>query len=242
MIAGRPRWYNESFGMRTVSGIFWAMALLLMAASGHLAQDAGTAISLKYRFENPRFYVSVIEIELDGSGAGQLRFKRGESEEMLDRKLKLMPRTLSRMMELIERLGFLNSSEDYQSKKDFSHLGWITISVQRGDRGRTARFNYTGNPLMAELSEIFRAVATQEMDLFDLELAQQHQPLDTPRLLELIEGDLKLERVAEPERLLPALWDIANDDTMPLIARNRARSIASRIEKGKFKTPLRSGK
>lgn len=228
--------------MRELEGIFRLMVFLLIAASANPAQDSGAALSFKYKFENPRFHVSVIEIELDGGGAGQLRFKRGDSEEMLDRRFRLMPRTLSRLRELIERLSFLDSSEDYQSKKDFSHLGWVTISVRSGDRERTVRFNYTNNPLMGELSEIFRAIATQEMDLFDLELAQQHQPLDTPRLLELIENDLRLERVAEPERLLPALWDIANDDTMPLIARNRARSIASSIEKRKFKTPVRSGK
>src|SRR3981081_3663027 len=40
-------------------------------------------IHYSYKFENPRFYIPLIEIDLGSNGAGQLRFRRGESDEVL---------------------------------------------------------------------------------------------------------------------------------------------------------------
>jgi hypothetical protein len=46
-------------------------------------------------------------------------------------------------------------------------------------------------------------------------------------------------RIAEPERLLTKLQEIANNDTQPLIARNHATRMIDSIKKGKFKSPMR---
>ncbi|HVG19137.1 MAG TPA: hypothetical protein VNI02_08790 [Blastocatellia bacterium] len=193
-----------------------------------------------YRFENARFYIPLIEVDVASNGSGELRFKRGESDEVIDRKLKLLPATVARMRELYERTRFLTSDDDYQDKKDFSHLGWKSLYMRQGGRERKVRFNYTPNLEIRELTEIFLAVATQEMHLFDIETSQQYQPLDLPRLLDALENDLKAQRVAEPEQMLPALKEIAGNDTQPLIARNHATRIADGIKKGKFKSPIRS--
>ena len=109
-------------------------------------------------------------------------------------------------------------------------------------RVRTARFNWTTNTALNELSELFRGISTQEIDLFDIELARQHQPLDLPRQLETLENDLKLDRVTEPSRLLTPLREIVNDDTVQLIARNVAKRITKNIEKGQYKTPMKAAK
>lgn len=201
-----------------------------------------SATTFKYRFENRRFHISVIEVELDADLSGLLQFKRGESDELLDRTFKVSPRTMSRLSQLVRRLNFFESQEDYQNKRDFSHLGWTTITVQRDGQERAVRFNYTTNPEMGEMSDILRGLSTQQIELFDVELALRHQPLDLPRLLEVLENDLKLERLAEPEQLLPALREIAGDDTLPLIARNQAGRIIRMIERGKYKGPVKADK
>ena len=92
---------------------------------------------------------------------------------------------------------------------------------------------------MKELADIFRGIATQEMSLFDIENAERYQPLDLPKQLDVLENDLKLERIAEPERLLAALMEIAADDAQPLIARNQANRIIDQIRKGKYKSPVK---
>jgi len=202
--------------------------------------NSGAAqVSFSYKFEGPRFYIRVIEIEVGSNGSGELRFTRGESDEVLDCKLKLLPATISRIRALFEASGFLNSDTEYQGKKNFSHMGWVTLGARRGARERKARFNFTTNLQMKELEEIFRGIATQEMSLFDIENAERYQPLDLPKQLDVLENDLKLARITEPERLLAALTEIAADDTQPLIARNQANRIVDQIRKGKFKSPVK---
>jgi hypothetical protein len=198
--------------------------------------------SFGYKFENTRFYIPLIEVDLSSDGTGELRFKRGESDEIIDRKLKVLPATIARVRELYERARFLTLEKEYQDEKDFSHLGWVSLYMRQGARERKVRFNYTPNLEIRELADIFRAVATQEMHLFDIETSQQYQPLNLPRLLDVLENDLKGQRVAEPEQMLAALQEIANNDTQPLIARNHAARIADSIKKGKFKSPMKNSR
>jgi hypothetical protein len=196
----------------------------------------------RYVFENPRFYIPWIQLDLSPEGTGSVRFRRGESDDTIDQPVKLQPPTLSRIAELIARSGFLTSSEDYQNKRDFAHLGWMTISVNQGGKQRTVRFNYTQNQDIAELAEIFRAISNQAIALFDVDLAIQHQPLDLPKMLDSLENELRLERLAEPDQLIPKLRDIAQDDTLPLISRNQATRLINNIQKGKFRSPVKPSK
>ena len=221
--------------------------VLLPAATGVLAQKpqsingAATAgeMSFSYKFENPRFDIRVIEIDLNANGAGELRFTRGTSDEILDCKIKLLPATLARIRSLFEVSDFLALNTEYQDKRDFKHMGWVTLGAKQGARERKVRFNYTLNPHMKELEEIFRGIASQEISLFDIENAERYQPLDVPKQLELLENDLRLTRIAEPARLLTALNEIAGDDSQPLIARNHAKRIIEAIKKGNFKSPVK---
>ena len=214
-------------------------AFFVASAQKNSITPAPAEASFKYKFENARFYISVIEIDLSATGTGELRFKRGESDEIIDRKISLLPATIARIRQLYDATNFLDSSEEYQDKKDFSHLGWISLSAQQGERERKTRFNYTTNKDISELADIFRAIATQEMHLFDIETSERYQPLDLPRLLDTLENDLNLRRVAEPEQLLAMLREISGNDTQPLIARNHATRMIDSIKKGKFKSPMR---
>lgn len=225
-----------------------AVVLLLLSASCCLAfqglqsanePPAGGEISFRYKFENPRFHLRVIEIDVSASGAGELRFTRGESDEVLDCKVELLPSTIARIRSLFEGSAFLDSKTEYQEKTDMSHMGWITLGAKQGARERTVRFNYTINAQMKELGDIFRAIATQEISLFDIDNAQRYQPLDLPKQLEILENDLRLAWIAEPERVMTVLNEIAGDDTQPLIARNHARRISEAIKKGKYKSPVK---
>ena len=208
-------------------------------AQNSVATPSVATWSFNYKFENKRFYIPMMEIDLAADGAGEVRFQRGESDDVLDHKFKLLPATMARIRQLFEVTRFLDSKDVYQAEKDFSHLGWVTLSARQNGRERKVRFNYTQQPQISELADIFRGIATQEMHLFDIETSEQFQPLDLPRLLDAIENDLKLQRITEPERLLAKLQEVAVNPTQPLIARNHATRMVSDIKKGKFKTMMR---
>jgi hypothetical protein len=232
---------NASSGTAKVA---LAALVLLLALAGTStpspAQGGNGSAAFGYRFENKRFDISLIEIDLKVDGTGELRFKKGESEDIIDRKVKLLAPTAARIRWLLDTTQFLSSEENYQDKRDFSHLGWHAIWQREGERERNARFNYTTNLRIKELTDIYLGIANQEIDLFSLETAIQFQPLDVPRLLEMLENDLRLERIAEPESLLKPLREIQIDETMALIARNHAKRMVEDIKKGKFKTPVKN--
>jgi hypothetical protein len=208
-------------------------------AQENLENGKSAEMKFGYKFENQRFYIPFIEIDLNAKGEGELRFKRGESDEIIDLKLKILPETVARLRELYDSTGFLESKEEYQDKRDHSNLGWVTLTVTSGERQRSARFNYTQKIEIKTVADIFRALANQQMDLFDIETALQYQPLDVPGKIEALDNDLKLERIAEPAQVLSMLRDIAKNDSAPLIARNHAKRIIAAIEKGKYKSPVK---
>jgi hypothetical protein len=185
-----------------------------------------------YLFENPRFTTPVQELEFDGSGQGKFRFKRKDADEIV-MKLSLSPGLLSQIQLIFDDMNFLASDEDYQHKKDFSHLGNMTIGYSRGGKERTVKFNYTENQSMNRLSDIFRNIVTQETRIFELEAVIANDPISAPAQLRMLESELKSKRVADPHRFDPILKNIKLDEGVPLIARNHADRILQMISKGK---------
>src|SRR5581483_5028565 len=93
------------------------------------AKRGGDANGTRYQyvFVNDRFTVPRIEVAFDGTGNGQYSFKRKDSEEIIN-KLTVSEAVLGQIRALFIELNFLDSNENYQHKKDFSHLGTMTIT------------------------------------------------------------------------------------------------------------------
>lgn len=185
-----------------------------------------------YLFENERFTTPLQEIELDDQGQGSFRFKRKDSDET-ELEMRVSASLLSQIQMLFDSLNFLSSKEDYQHKKDFSHLGTVTISHSRGGQDRTVKFNYTTNELMNQLREIFQNIATQETRIYELEAIRANDPLSSPAQLRLLESELKSKHIADPQRFVPILKDLELDESVPLITRNHAGRLLKTINKAK---------
>src|SRR5262245_59442891 len=102
------------------------------------ARSASGGAHYRYLFENPRFTTPVQELDFDGAGQGKFRFKRKDSDEIVN-KLSVSQEVLTQIQLLLDDMNFLTSDEDYQHKKDFSHLGNMTISYSRGGKERTVK-------------------------------------------------------------------------------------------------------
>ena len=186
----------------------------------------------RYLFENDRFTTPRMEVEFDAGGKGHFRFTR-KGEPEIDNQLTVSSALVARVQGLFSGLNFLASDEDYQFKKDFSHLGQITITAAQGGKERTATFNYTTNESMNQLVDIFRGIATQETRIFEIETVRTNDPISTPAQLRLLESELRSKRIAEPKSMVPLLDEIRQDESVPLIARNHAQRLIQMINKGK---------
>lgn len=207
-----------------------AEAKLTNAAGARTPAANGT--HFKYTFENPKFTTPFQAVEFDGEGRGQFRFQRKDQDEIAN-QLQVSPTVVAQVQTLLSELNFLASTEDYQHKKDFSHLGTMTISHARGGQERTVKFNYTDNAAMSRLADIFRNIVTQETRAFELETTLANDPISMPAQLRVLEGELKGKHIADPERFAPMLINLKTDEAVPLIARNHADRLLQMIKKGK---------
>jgi hypothetical protein len=98
-------------------------------------------------------------------------------------------------------------------------------------RQRTAEFNWSNNKEAWTLTNEYRRVSDQAILIFNIQLAREIQPLDTPRLLNEMEIQLTRDGLSDPYQLVPLLKELKIDDHIPLIARNHADRILKKIEK-----------
>ena len=184
-----------------------------------------------YEFTQPQFTTSHILIEHDAAGRGKITFERlGESTPIVE-PVELSTAALGRILGLWSDLHFLDSAEDYQSEKQFPHLGTMKVQMDDGQRKRTAEFNWSRNKQAFALVNEYRRVADQAVLVFDIAIARENQPLNAPKLMELFEIMLTRNGLSDPYQLVPLLRELTTDEHLPLIARNHATRLLQRIEK-----------
>ncbi len=176
--------------------------------------------------------ISKIVIEHDDAGRGSITFTKKLFGDTVTDPLQVSTAALERINATYAALNFLESTESYQYEKDYSHLGVSTFRLKKGDRQRTTVFNYTVNKDAKVLADEYRKLGNQFIWIFDITVARENQPLETPRLLDTFDGLLKRNEISDPSQLLPLLRDMKDDERIPLISRNHAGKLVERIEKG----------
>src|ERR1041385_6529968 len=189
------------------------------------------AVKYSYEFSQPKFYIKHIVLEHDANGRGTVTFERLNEDTPVTEPIELSATVLARINGAWQALQFLDSSTDYQSSKQFPHLGTMRIGMQRGDRKRVAEFNWTNNPDAETLVNEYRKVADQAIWIFDIAVARENQPLNAPKLMEALESMLKRNALSDPRQLLKLLQDLSIDEYVPLIARNDALRLIKQIQK-----------
>jgi hypothetical protein len=193
-----------------------------------IENDAGRFF---YEFTQPEFYIRHIRIEHDANGRGVIKFERLHDETVYEEPLELSPAAGMRISSLWQALHFLDSEENYQSDRQYAHLGTMRLKMERDLRKRTAEFNWTNNKDAFALANEYRRLADQAILVFDISVARESQPLNTPKLMEEFELQLKRNGLSDPQQLVPLLKDISTDEHLPLIARNHALRLIKKIEK-----------
>jgi len=186
-----------------------------------------------YEFSRPEFSVSRVVIEHDEDGSGTITFQKKESEELITDPLSVSAASLKRINDALAALNFLDSTEDYQYEKDYSHLGNIILRIKKGGKERTTKFNWTLNKDAKVLMDEYRRLSNQYVWKFDILLARENQPLDTPRLMDGLDSLYRRNELSDPKQMVPFLKELGNDERLPLIARNHATKLIVQIEKAK---------
>src|SRR5262249_3316142 len=130
-------------------------------------------------------------------------------------------------------LNFLDSTETYQTPRDYSTLGNITITYRKDGRERTVKYNWSDNKDAKALMDEYRRISNQYTWQFDMQIARENQPLNAQSLMDELESYLRRNEISDPKQMVPLLTELSNDERIPLIARNHAGKLAEKVEKGK---------
>ena len=186
-----------------------------------------------YEFTQPDFLTSRILIEHDDKGKGTIAFQRRGNSETFTEPISVSESVLAKLNTAFTELNFLDSSENYQHEKDFSHMGNSRITLTRGQKTRSVTLNYTLNKNAKVLMDEYRKISNQALWIFDITVARENQPLDGPSQMDVLDGLLRRSEIADPKQILPFLRELSDDERLPLIARNHATRLAQQIEKAK---------
>lgn len=194
-----------------------------------------------YEFSRPDFNLSNISIEHDENGAGKITFLKKYVDENITDPIKISPKALERIKKIWQSLNFLEADENYQYEKDYSHLGNVKFSVIKDRRTRTTKFNWTTNTDAKALADEYRKITNQFVWMFDINLARENQPLEAPKVMNMLNIYLKRDEISDPVQLVPFLKNLSDDERIPLIARNKATKIIGEIEKEEAKSDKGKG-
>jgi hypothetical protein len=186
-----------------------------------------------YEFTQPDFLTSRILIEHDEKGKGAMAFQRRGNSETFTEPIIVSDAVLAKLNAAFTQLNFLDSTENYQHEKDFSHMGNAKISLTRGARSRSVTLNYTLNKNAKLLMDEYRKISNQALWIFDITVARENQPLDGPSQMDTLDGLLRRSEIADPKQLLPFLRELSDDERLPLMARNHATRLIQQLEKAK---------
>ena len=186
-----------------------------------------------YEFAQPNFVVSHVVIEHDESGKGKVTFMKRGLEEPDSDPLTLTQVTMDKIKAALAALNFLESTESYQTVRDYSHMGNVTFTYRKDGRERTVKYNWTDNKDAKALMDEYRRISNQYVWQYDVAISRENQPLNAPSLMDELDSLLRRNEISDPPQMLPMLKELSNDERIPLIARNHAKRLVEKIEKAK---------
>lgn len=195
------------------------------------AKEDPNAVRYAYEFKQPDFYVYFIHIEHDDAGRGRMRFERRSDTEQITEPFEFSPAAFARVRAKWAALQFLESQASYQGERTYPSQGQTRLTVTRGGRERTTEFNYSQNADAQGLAEEYRRASEQTLFVFDIGVALESQPLETPKLLGRLESLINRNYLSDAQQLVPLLRQLTEDERVPLVGRNHAGRILKKLEK-----------
>lgn len=184
-----------------------------------------------YEFKQPDFYVYFIRIEHDDTGRGQIRFERRSDTEQITEPFELSQAALARVRGHWDALGFLDSQANYQGERTYPSMGQTRLWMRRGGRERTAEFNYSQDKEAQGLAEEYRKASEQALLVFEMNVALESQPLETPKLINRLDSLINRDYLSDQQQLIPLIRTLTEDERVPLVGRNQAARILKKLEK-----------
>lgn len=231
-------WVNSKTSLARIAlAVALASAPALFASASHATQPSSSSArtepaavsgaTVTYRKVFKTSFPEFVEIKVDQAGSGTWDIRQ------LDEEASPQPFQVS--LALAQRIfalaGSLHNFQgvDLDVHRRLANLGEKTFVYSSGGETHTTTFNYTLDQSATQLVNLFEGLARQTTDLADLTRTMRYDHLGVNDVMKQIEDDYNTKQLPEPQLLLPTLDQLASDDKYVDIARQRARSLASKI-------------
>jgi len=194
------------------------------------AAGAADGATITFRKVFRTSYPEFVEIKISETGAGTYDIRaldEAPSPQAFQTGTELSRRIFSLAAKLHNFQGV-----DLAVHRRIANLGEKTFRWERGGEVHEATFNYTLDDSATQLLNIFEGLTRQETGLADLQRTMRYDRLGVGDVLAQIEADYNGKLLPEPERLLASLDQLSADAKFIDLARQRARTLASRIRSG----------
>ena len=188
--------------------------------------------SFTYCHDNTRGPYETQCVQLDADAKGQIKFKRRQAENV-DLPIELSAAGKEKFLALVSATNYLEHPETFESGKKIADLGAKRLTIELPSGKREGTFNFSLRKDVTDLSNFFEGLINQETLGFDIATAMQFERLSIPKRLEQVENELKSNRIADPERLIPLLEKIEKDQQIMNYARTQAGKLKKQIQTGK---------
>lgn len=189
------------------------------------AAPGGATITFRKIFKTS--FPEFVEIKLNQQGSGTAELRQLD-EDPNPQPFEISAPLAQRIFGLAAKLHNFQGV-DLEVHRRLANLGEKTFIYESAGESHETKFNYTLDDSATQLVNIFEGLARQTTDLSDLLRTMRYDHLGVNDVLQTIDTDYGHKLLPEPERLLPALDEVANDEKFIDIARQRARALATRI-------------
>jgi len=191
------------------------------------AQTSTGGATVTFRKVFKTSYPEYVEIRVSESGSATYDIRQ-LSDDPNPQTSEVAAPIVARIFELAAKLHNF-AGVDLEMHRRIANLGQKTFRYQRGAESHSVTFNYTLDQSATQLLNIFESLARQQTDLSDLQRTMRYDRLGVNDVLHQIEKDYDQRLLPQPEQFLPSLDQLAADGHFIDIARERARTLASRI-------------
>ncbi len=210
-----------------IGGLLVLAAVCLAAPQAPRATAPLKSATITFRKIFKSSYPEFVEIKVMEAGSGTCDIRQLD-EDANPQPLDLGPALTQRIFQLAASLHNFQGV-DIDVHRRIANLGQKTLRYEKGDESHEVTFNYTLNDSASQLVDIFEGVAREQTDLSDLQRTMRYDRLGVNDVLMQVEGDYNKKLLPEPDKLLAALDEIASDQKIIDMARERARTLANKI-------------
>ncbi|MGB7682709.1 MAG: hypothetical protein WA755_06070 [Candidatus Acidiferrales bacterium] len=202
-------------------------AILVLFLVALPARSAGDVATVTFRKIFKQSYPEYVEIKVSENGSAVYDIRQLD-ESASPESFEISRPLVDRIFLLAAQLHHFDGI-DLDVHRKIANLGQKTFRYEKAGEAHEVMFNYTLDATANQLLDIFEGLGRQQTDLENLVRAMRYDRLGVNDALLRLEGDYNSKILPEPQRLLPALDQLAADDKYIDIARQRARTLASHI-------------